>query len=119
VGLDNDPSLIATLDCPNDDDCDTVLDADDNCPGLRTTNISDTDGNGRGDLCECGDQTGDAYVTVDDLVAINMAIFNPDLATPLCDTNDDDQCNVSDIIGANLRIFGQPAYCAKYPRPAP
>ena len=36
----------AVLDCPNDDDCDAVLDVDDNCPGLRTMNIDDADGNG-------------------------------------------------------------------------
>ena len=52
-----------------------------------------------------------------DLLAINAAIFNPDLATSLCDTNDDDQCDVQDLLGVNAKIFGAPAYCAKYPAP--
>jgi hypothetical protein len=56
---------------------------------------------------------------VNDILAINAAIFDPSLATPLCDTNDDDQCDVQDILGANAKIFGAPAYCARYPTPAP
>ena len=53
-------------------------------------------------------------MNVQDLVAINLAIYTPALVTPLCDTNDDDQCNVRDIVGANLKIFGFPAYCSRH-----
>lgn len=45
----------------------------------------DADGGFRGDECECTDQTGDGFNTVSDIVAINVAIFNPELVTPLCD----------------------------------
>jgi hypothetical protein len=86
----------------------------DNCPGLRTSNINDADGNGIGDMCECGDQTGDGFVNVMDILAIYAAIFDPSLATPLCDTNNDDLCDVQDLLGANAKIFGAPAFCAKY-----
>jgi len=67
----------------------------------------DTDGDGRGDVCECTDQNGDGKNTVSDLVAINTAIFNPSLATPLCDGNNDGLCNVNDIIEANVEIFSR------------
>ncbi len=110
---------LATLDCPGDDDCDTVLDADDNCPGLRTTNIADADGNGTGDACECGDQTGDGFVNIADILAINRVIFELEAATPLCDADDDDDCDVGDILAVNGRIFGAEAYCARHPTPEP
>lgn len=110
-------SWIATLDCPNDDDCDTVLDADDNCPGLRTDNIDDANGNGIGDMCECGDQTGDGHADMNDIMAIVDVIFEREEASVLCDTNDDDRCDVSDILGVNAKIFGAPAHCARYPAP--
>jgi hypothetical protein len=102
---------------PPDSDGDTIEDPDDNCPAWPNASQSDVDQNGIGDDCECGDQRGDGRVNVLDLLAINLAIFTPSLATPLCDTNEDDVCNVSDMIGANLKIFGQPAYCSRYPSP--
>jgi hypothetical protein len=49
------------------------------------------------------------------VVAINAAIFDPRLATPLCDTNHDHVCDVSDLIGASRKIFGAPAYCGRFP----
>ncbi len=110
-------SWLATLDCPGDDDCDSVLDGEDNCPGLRTANIADADGNGIGDACECGDQTGDGFVTIEDVLAINDVIFEAQQASPLCDTNDDDACNVADILGVNARIFGAEAFCSRHPAP--
>jgi hypothetical protein len=96
-----------------DRDGDAVPDLEDNCPVAPNPLQLNTDGNSLGDACECGDQTGDGWVNVLDLVAINLAIFDPRLATPLCDTNADDQCDVLDLLGANARIFGQPAYCAR------
>ena len=55
---------------------------------------------------------------VSDILAINAAIFSPDQATDLCDTNDDQLCDVNDILGANAKIFGGDAYCARFPGPA-
>jgi hypothetical protein len=98
----------------DDNDSDGVLDTHDNCP-LWPNDQSDTDQNGIGNGCECCDQTGDGRVSIQDLIAINRAIFAPSLATPLCDTNDDDLCNAADLIGANRRIFGAPAHCSRNP----
>jgi hypothetical protein len=58
-------------------------------------------------------------VDVADIVGINTAIFNPARGTPLCDGNHDRRCDVADIVAANLRIFGRPSFCRRYPAPAP
>jgi hypothetical protein len=106
----------ADLDCDEDGIPDTV----DRCPYYKSTNQSDADGNGRGDVCECGDQDGNGRVNVSDLIAINIAIFNPALVTPLCDTNNDGLCNVIDIIGANRTIYvPKTSICSRQPVPGP
>jgi alpha-tubulin suppressor-like RCC1 family protein len=98
-----------------DFDGDAIADPLDTCPAFANPDQSDLDGNGIGDVCECGDQNGDARVDVLDLVAINLAIFNPALVSPLCDTNDDGRCDVTDVIGANAKIFGAAAHCSRHP----
>jgi hypothetical protein len=84
-----------------DVDADGVSDDADDCPCYASSDQADTDGNGRGDVCEWGDQNGDGRVDVRDLIAINIASFNPQSASPLCDANGDGPCNVSDIVAAN------------------
>jgi hypothetical protein len=96
-----------------DGDCNGVADFEDGCPFLAEWDQNkDTDGDcsdGVGgdcrlDECECGDQTGDGRVNVQDIVAINIAIFN-NVFRRLCDANSDLNCNVSDIVAANVEIF--------------
>ena len=113
--------MAAMVDCadPGDVDCDGIPNALDNCPYFNTADTTDTDGNGIGDLCECGDQNEDATVNVLDILAINNAIFAPATQTPLCDTNNDRECDVLDILGANNKIFGADAFCRRFPAPAP
>jgi hypothetical protein len=98
-----------------DADADGVADGADNCPRWPNAAQVDSDQNGIGDACECGDQNGDGRVDTSDLVAINLALFDPALATPLCDANADERCDVRDISAANRKIFGSPAYCSRYP----
>jgi hypothetical protein len=90
--------------CANADG-DAFCNAADNCPFFATANLTDSDSDGRGDACECTDQDGDGLNTVTDLVAINLAIFNPALVTPLCDGTGEGACDVNDIIAANVEIF--------------
>jgi hypothetical protein len=91
------------------------------CPFYASPDQTDTDGDGRGDACECTDQNGDGLNTVSDLLAINQAIFNPSLVTPLCDGNNDGDCNVGDILAANVEIFspGNTSTCSRQPVPGP
>jgi hypothetical protein len=105
----------------SDGDGDGIPDAADLCPHAADPAQVDTDGNGRGDACECGDQNGDGTVDVRDLTAINLAIFNPALATSLCDANGDAQCDVGDIVATNREIFsaGETSTCARQPYATP
>jgi hypothetical protein len=104
-----------------DADGDGTGNAFDNCPFFASPDLSDSDGDGRGDPCECGDQSGDGRTTVADLVAINAAIFNPGQVTPLCDAQGDGLCNVLDIVATNLEIFspGNTSTCSRQPVPGP
>jgi glucose/arabinose dehydrogenase len=102
-----------------DSDADGRIDPRDRCPFFASADQTDSDGNGIGDECECGDQTGDGRVDVNDLLAIQQAIFKPALVTPLCDASGDGLCSVSDLVAANQRIFGAPAYCSRNPPPLP
>ena len=103
------------------EDQDGIAPGSDNCPFFANPPQADTDLDGRGDACECGDQSGDGLNTVADLVAINLAIFDPRLATPLCDANGDRACNVADIVAANIEIFSptSTSTCAAQPVPGP
>jgi hypothetical protein len=104
-----------------DADFDGISDDADACPYFSDPLQADRDGNGRGDACECGDQSGDGRVDVRDLVAINGAIFDPARITPLCDANNDGLCNVADIVAANAEIFSRrpTSTCARQPVPSP
>src|SRR5262249_7245320 len=106
---------------PGDRDCDGIADAADLCPYYAGNALAaDTDGDGRGNACECGDQNGDGINNVSDIVAINQAIFRPGLVTPLCDANNDSLCNVNDIVAANHEIFvPKSSTCARQPVPGP
>jgi hypothetical protein len=115
--LTGDPGQIIDLAVPPDRDRDGIANDIDRCPDFADLDQTDSDANGIGDVCECGDQNGDGTVNVLDLLAINAAIFDPSQVTELCDTNDDGLCNVSDILGANAKIFGAPGFCSRYPRP--
>jgi glucose/arabinose dehydrogenase len=100
-----------------DSDDDGWTDPRDSCPAFANLDQRDTDGNGIGDACECGDQDGSGSVDLDDLLAIHAALYDPSRVTELCDTNEDGRCDVVDVIGANAKIFGAPAYCSRYPSP--
>jgi hypothetical protein len=62
-------------------DCNGVNDLPgdgDLCPSYSETNLlADTNGNGRGDECECGDANLDGRVNISDIVTTNFSIFNP------------------------------------------
>jgi hypothetical protein len=100
-----------------DRDGDGIADAADNCASWPNAGQSDSDANGIGDDCECGDENADGTVDSADLVAIRRSTFTPALASPLCDTNADALCDVRDMIAANAKIYGAQAYCSRYPRP--
>lgn len=106
------PAILICADRDGDSQCD----ASDNCPFVyNPTQLPDTDGQGRADICTCGDSNGDGRVTVSDIVALNLCIFNPALCTDLMDANGDGLKNVQDIVAINLEIFSgnESATCKK------
>jgi hypothetical protein len=117
--LTGNPAQIIDVPVPPDRDRDGIENGADNCPYWADADQTDSDANGIGDACECGDQNEDGSVDVRDLVAINLAIFGALPASPLCDATSDGLCKVRDIVAANYKIFGRPAFCSRYPLPAP
>jgi hypothetical protein len=71
----------------------------DNCPRVSNAGQTDTDGNGIGDVCQCGDVNGDGVTNVTDALSIargGVLSSNPNFAK--CDVNGDGVCNVTDAL---------------------
>jgi hypothetical protein len=88
------------------------------CPWYdESDRAADADVDGRGNECECTDQNLDGSNTVQDISAINRALFNPALVTALCDGTGEGDCDVNDILAANVEIFspGHTAICERSP----
>ncbi len=68
-------------------------------PELCTSGI-DTDGDGIGDACECGDISGDGFVNTVDARLIQRCAVGENLpgicSSPLCDTTGEGDCNTID-----------------------
>ncbi len=99
-----------------DFDCDGIPDVSDNCPFWPTALLDDTNGDGRGDACQCGDANGDGLINVSDILTANSGIFDPTQVGVLCDATGDGLCNVSDILAINSAIFGLVTpVCSRHP----
>jgi cysteine-rich repeat protein len=129
------------IDVRYDDDCDGVADHADDCPLLHEWDQgADADGDCpgpscRGDECECGDlsggpaspfgsayRRGDGRTTVADLVAINLAVFNPLDSTRnglRADTDGNAIPTVSDLVGLNLEIYRPASSICPQVKPLP
>jgi hypothetical protein len=82
-----------------DGDDDGIPDGEDNCPHVPNSDQADTDGNGIGDACQCGDVNGDGVTNVTDAVSIargEVLSASPHFAK--CDVNGDGACNVTDAL---------------------
>jgi hypothetical protein len=92
-----------------DADGDGVPDADDNCPYEPNPGQEDTGGigadsapDGKGDVCQCGDVTGNGFVTAADSTVILRAQMVPPTATmarpDLCDVGGSPGCSSADSV---------------------
>jgi len=115
-----------------DVDADGVANAADNCPFVANAGQQDTGGlgaasppNGVGDACECGDVTGDGFVTLVDSVSISRALLVPPTATlaqpALCDVGGSPGCTVADAVLVRRALLAPPTatLSARCGRPAP
>jgi hypothetical protein len=69
-------------------------------PNVGNPDQDDTDQNGIGDVCQCGDVNGDGVTNVTDALAIargEVLLSDPNFGK--CDVNGDDVCNVTDALG--------------------
>ncbi len=100
-----------------DTDEDGVPDDRHNCPDqpngpeLGPNDQLDTDDDGIGDTCECGDASGDGFVNTIDARLIQRCVVgqidNPDICTGLCDTTGDGVCNTIDARLIQRSVVGQ------------
>ena len=76
----------------DDDDGDTILDLDDNCPLFSNTDQADLDGDGQGDACD-GDSDGDTIANTEDNCPAtsnaDQANADSDASGDACDLDDD------------------------------
>jgi hypothetical protein len=96
---------------------DGVEDAVDNCvfipngPLAGADDQADTDGNGIGDACQCGDVNQDGVTNVTDALRIARGeVLSSDPGEPSCDVNGDGVCNVTDALAiARGEVSSAPA----------
>jgi hypothetical protein len=79
-----------------DSDGDLVLDADDNCLCRPNPSQHDTDADGRGDACECGDASNDGRVNTTDARLIQRCATGQIPCSGLCDTTGEGTCDTTD-----------------------
>ena len=106
-----------------DSDNDGWLDAADFCPTVANAANLDSDGDGIGDVCQCGDVTDDQSLDALDLSAYRrvLAGVDADFSRPgLCNTwEDGSPCDLLDVVVIARRLAGLTPIPQRYCSPAP
>jgi len=98
------------------DDGDSVPASLDNCAFVRNRDQIDTDGNGYGDRCDCGDASGDGQVDIADAQLLQrcaLGAFGTNAAGTnncpfaLCDATGDGRCDTADARVLQRVVLGQ------------
>jgi hypothetical protein len=107
--------------CPNDelddDDGDGWCGDIDLCPGIfNPSDNGDTNDDGIGDACQCGDVNLDGSANNDDVTEILLVLWGykaylgGSTEWGLCDVSDDGNCNNDDVTLILMRLWGYEAY---------
>ncbi len=107
--------------CAVDDDADGdgICDGGpepDYCPDIYNEDNTDTNGDGIGDACQCGDINGDGSTNNDDVTEILLMLWGygaytlPNNNWALCDVTGDGECNNDDVTEILLPLWGYGAY---------
>jgi hypothetical protein len=113
-GIDN--VIIGYVDCFDLDD-DGLCDDEDLCPEVPGDN-TDTNLDGIGDVCQCGDVNGDGAANNDDVTEILLVLWGysaysqPGNNWAICDLTGDGECDNADVTEILLPLWGQGAYNA-------
>jgi len=95
---------------PGDNPCTAgaTTNCDDNCPLVVNVDQADANGDGIGDVCQCGDTNRNGFITNADASLIRASIFGlftlP--ADSLCDTNNSGTCTNADASRIRAYLFG-------------
>ncbi len=95
--------------------CDAGPDPD-LCPDSANVTNTDTNGDGIGDECQCGDINGDGAANNDDVTEILLALWGygaytqPSNNWAICDVTGDGNCNNDDVTEILLPLWGYGAY---------
>jgi thrombospondin type 3 repeat protein len=115
--------LLGAIGAAYDSDGDGIVDSQDRCPYFAAADQRDTDGDGVGDACQCGDANGDGRVDVSDIVAVSAMLDGRQAPSALCDANlvgadEQQRCETTDIAAINAAIYGSCfPVCGRYPTP--
>jgi OmcA/MtrC family decaheme c-type cytochrome len=107
-GLALDILDVLTMNTSNDDsDGDEIQDGEDNCVVVANPMQEDTDQDGIGDACECGDESGDGVVNSTDARLIQRCAVGEIACTGLCDVTGENDCNTTDSRLIQRLVVGQ------------
>jgi hypothetical protein len=102
-----------------DSDGDLVLDTEDNCLCQPNPSQQDTDADGRGDACECGDFSGDGRVNTTDARLIQRCATGAIPCLGICDVTGEGTCDTTDARLIQRFAVGQLTktnlHCAEHP----
>jgi hypothetical protein len=79
-----------------DTDADGVLDTADNCLVVANADQTDSNADGQGDACECGDANGNGFIDVGDVSILQDCAVGAIACPALCDVTGDGICNSID-----------------------